>query len=189
MAPRKPKAPKVSDVIGPHRAGKKWELRWVENGKNRCKEGTLAEVQKFRRELTGGTQGIPPRLPRRAKFGSAAYFKKCLADALEANRVACVNLDHEAIKATRSRVASIREASVAAAPFLEHEQVQEAFEKVLDYLEKHGHMVKVEGVQDLQPASPELAEALSGVAGPWETAGGHGPAVPDQGRGTRGDSN
>lgn len=193
LTPEKGPPVKITGISGPSRNGAKWTLRWFEGDGDeavkRSRTGPLEAMRELKRELTDTKASRGPKLPRRAKFGTPAYFKQSIADALEANRVATIALDHEAIKATKARISVLRESVQAATPFLEHEQVQAALEKVVDYLEKHEHITKVEGAEDLQPASPELAEALSGVAGPWESLGGHGPAIQDQGRGTRGESN
>lgn len=191
-APPVPAAPKqqIADIVGPVRGMRgKYILRWTEDGKQTSKTATRKELVELRHQLEGTAAVDVPLLQRRAKFASLDWFKRSMQDALEANRDAVNGRDWDAIKVTRLRISALRESWQMLSVLQGYEELEYSHDAVLGYLETHGHLVEVEGATELQPASPQLAAALGGTAGPWETVGRPGVAVPDRERGSRGGSN
>lgn len=181
---------KIGTVRGPRREGDHWQVRWEEDGRERYGYGTSQEMADLARELRGVKKDHRgPRLPKRAKPGTPEWFKACLLDALEANRQSVEALDHEGMKATRSRLTALSEAAKTAEVVGQYAELQESFDKVLEYLETNQHLVEREGVEGLCPASPQLAEALQGAYGPWDPARGFRDPIPHRGRGEQGENN
>jgi len=179
----------ITDMRGPSRWGDRWELHWHENGKKQTRTSPdRAALVAIRDKLLGGAVNAPMTLRKHGGF-AARTFIALLRDTLEANRIATNARDWDGMKATRGRIASIREAAQAAMPFLGYMELEARLDAILDYLENHGHLVRIEGASQLQPHDTALAAALHSTVGPWGADDGSGAEVPDQGWPARGEDN
>lgn len=183
------KQPVIANVRGPNKDGGRYVLRWTEDGVSRATTGTRPEMAKIRDELMGGATTARQLLRKRGRFGSAAFFRLSLMDALDANLDAVNRRDFDGIKASRGRIEALKEAQQTLTISEGYGEVEAQLEGVMDYLEVHGHLTRREGAKELQPATPGLAEALGSSTGPFAADGGHDPSLPAQGRSTRGKSN
>ncbi len=189
VEPHKSSMPIITNVRGPYKDGNSYIVRWTEDGRNRTKSGTSIELTKLRNKLRGAMpKGGPCRLEKRNNFGTPEYFKQSLKDALDANLDAVNIRDFDAIKATQQRVDILKKAWETLAPVMGHQNVGATLEKVMNYLESHGHLTEIEGATELVATDPKLAEALASPLGPFEALSGHGDAIPIKGRSARGDA-
>jgi hypothetical protein len=158
----------------------RWVVRWRENGKNRAfsraKEGpvrtkarNLAKAAMEGRDTVDALAGPVAQLtfdPERVT--EAGYIKGRFAEAWAALVYAYNRGDKEGMRMIRGCVLSMSEIANASMPFFGFLQLEQSHEKLLDYLETHGHMIEREGAQELVPTTPGLAAALKRDTGPFD---------------------
>ena len=127
--------PLIADIAGPYKDGGRFMLRWSENGVNRATSGTRPEMVAMRKELEGNRaadSGV--KIKKRRGFGTAAWWRLSMGDALEANRLAIESKDFEAIKAARARIDALSVASSACIPHAGHEDTEAALQEANKFI-------------------------------------------------------
>jgi len=194
----------MPDIKGPYfdRAKGRWYIRWKDGEKTRDFSRNTKDEVLVKKAALEGKKRVPSAetdanlspMPRSAiedlpPFGTPKFFIKAFARAELTMRAAFNSGNRKALAEARQYIAGLKEISDGFIPHSGFLELEKRHERVLDYLESHGHMTRKEGAQELVPETPGLAEALGSATGPFSALGGHGPEISDQGRATRGESN
>ena len=174
--------PLIADIRGPYKDAGRYMLRWTENGTNRATSGTRPELVAMRKELEGNRAADSSvRLKKRRGFGTAAWWKRSMDDALEANRLAIEAKDFEAIKASRARIDALSVASGACLPHAGHEETEAALEEANKFIAER----RRQATQENAAKHAEKQGSDQGVPladGPEDPLRRHGDPIPGQGR-------
>ena len=174
--------PLVANLRGPHKDGGRFMLRWTEDGQNRAMSGTQKDLLALRKELEGNRaedSGI--KLRKRTRFGTAAWWRLSMNDALEANRLAIVAKDFEAIKASKARIDALARASTAFIPHAAYEDTEDALAEATQFIaERRRQATQENGAKHAEGQGSDQGVPLSD--GPADPLRRSGDSVQGQGR-------
>ena len=170
----------IDKISGVNKNTHTYTVRWLEDGRPRSFSNRDRKIVAARRDrLKGQEKAKGKKLKRHRDFGSAAFFRSALDEAVEANRVAVNDRDFDAIKLTKGRLDAIHTASQAWHPHSGVIELEQAFEHLVNKLERAGYERIRERAQELRTSTTKLAGAI-------RCADGSGPAVSSDGTANEG---